>query len=201
MYNCLFRRSEYLFAPTRFPYPELNPFFHPLAERFQHEVIDDNPQHRNPDAQQLLAGERVTTEKEDEQDEERQQICQNHSSVAGRGFQQQLHSLPHPVFLAAGVLHSDDLLPAVGRDADALGMAATARGTHDDFHADFVAINGADDAFSADVMFFVVHNCFVYRDDPTLRLRFCYGPPRTALRLYEATKLLPLRGRSRNYIS
>ena len=66
----------------------------------------------------------------------------------------------------AGVLHGDDLLPAVGRDADALGVASAACGAHDDLHADVVAVDGADDAFSTDIMFFV-HVCSFVLDSST----------------------------------
>lgn len=173
------------------PYPKLYLLFDALAEGFQHEVIDHNPQHADPDAQQLVVGERVAAEEQHKQDEQREHVGEHHGLVAGGTLQQQLHDLPHPVFLVPRVLHGDDLLPAVGGDADALGVAAAACGAHDDFHADVVAIDGADDAFTADVAFFVVHICSF----------FLASPPRTALRLYGATKLLPLRGCSRNYIS
>ena len=151
-----------------FSYPELHPFLHGFPCRLENQVIDDDSEHTNPDAEQLLMGEGIATKEENEEDEKRQHVGQQHGFVASGGLQQQFHGLPHPIILVAGVLDGDDFLPMIGGDADALGMAAAARGAHDDLHADVVAIDGADDAFSADIGFFV-HICSFVLVSPTLR--------------------------------
>ena len=136
---------------------------HLFAGRFEDKIVEDDPKDADPHAQQFFVGEGITSKKQDHQHKERHHIGEHHCFVTGGGLQQQFNGLADLILLISSVLNDYAFLPTIGGNANTFGVTPTACGTHDYLNGDFVAINGANDAFAANVALFF-HICsFCFR--------------------------------------